>query len=55
MTKTIDLIQVKGGAVRSTVRVISREWIHKKIRIKCIEQDWTVTDIIAKLLEQEVK
>jgi hypothetical protein len=32
-----------------------REDIHKKIKMKAIEQDCTVTDIIAKLLEQEVK
>ena len=55
MTKIIGLVQIKGGAGRSTVRPIPRECIHKKIRMKAIEEDCTVTDIIAKLLEQEVK
>ena len=55
MTKIIGLVQIKGGARRSTVRLIRHECIHKKIRMKSVEQDCTVTDIIAKLLEQEVK
>jgi hypothetical protein len=60
----------KGSTVKSTAKVTKifhapegyrrltinlREDIHKKIRMKAIEQDCTVTDIIAKLLEQEVK
>ena len=60
----------KGSTVKSTAKVTKvfhasegyrrltinlREDIHKKIRMKAIEQDCTVTDIFAKLLEQEVK
>jgi hypothetical protein len=55
MTKIIGLVQVKGGAVRSTVRLIRHECIHKKIRMKAAEQDCSVTDMIAKLLQQEFK
>ena len=41
------------GYRRLTINL--REDIHKKIRMKAIEQDCTVTDIITKLLEQEVR
>jgi len=42
-----------AGYRRLTINL--QEDIHKKIRLKAIEQDCTVTDIITKLLEQEVK
>jgi len=50
MTKIIGLVQVKGGAGRSTVSTnLAGEFF------KSYTSDCTVTDIIAKLLEQEVK
>jgi len=88
MTKVIGLVQVKGGACRSTVstnlagelskqgktvlidcdmppgtpascfvvrKQKGRQGIHKKIRLKAIKQDCTVTYTITKLLEKEVK
>ena len=55
MKTIIGLVQVKGGSGRLTIMLISRECIHKKIRMKAIEHDCTVTGIIAKLLEQVAK
>jgi hypothetical protein len=51
--KVTKVFHAPGGYRRLTINL--REDIHKKIRMKAIEQDCTVTDIIAKLLEQEVK
>jgi hypothetical protein len=52
-TKVAKIFHAPEGYRRLTINL--REDIHKKIRMKAIEQDCTVTDIIAKLLEQEVK
>jgi len=52
-TKVTKIFHAPEGYRRLTINL--REDIHKKIRMKAIEQDCTVTDIIAKLLEQEVK
>ena len=51
--KVTKIFHAPEGYRRLTINL--REDIHKKIRMKAIEQDCTVTDIIAKLLEQEVK
>ena len=51
--KVSKVFHAPEGYRRLTINL--REDIHKKIRMKAIEQDCTVTDIIAKLLEQEVK
>ena len=51
--KATKVFHVPDGYSRLTVNL--REDTHKKIRIKAIQQDCTVTDNIAKLLEQEVK
>lgn len=51
--KVTKVFHAPEGYRRLTINL--REDIHKKIRMKAIEQDCTVTDIIAKLLEQEVK
>ena len=51
--KVTKVFHAPEGYRRLTVNL--REDIHKKIRMKAIEQDCTVTDNIAKLLEQEVK
>jgi hypothetical protein len=51
-TKVTKIFHAPEGYRRLTINL--REDIHKKIRMKAIE-DCTVTDIIAKLLEQEVK
>jgi hypothetical protein len=47
------IFNAPAGYRRLTINL--REDIHKKIRLKAIEQDCTVTDIITKLLEKEVK
>jgi hypothetical protein len=52
-TKATKVFHAPKGYRRLTINL--REDIHKKIRMKAIEQDCTVTDIIAKLLEKEVK
>ena len=52
-SKVTKVFHAPEGYRRLTINL--REDIHKKIRMKAIEQDCTVTDIIAKLLEQEVK
>ena len=52
-SKVTKIFHAPQGYRRLTINL--REDIHKKIKIKAIEQDCTVTDIIAKLLEQEVK
>lgn len=51
--KATKVFHAPKGYRRLTINL--REDIHKKIRMKAIEQDCTVTDIIAKLLEQEVR
>jgi hypothetical protein len=50
---TTKIFNAPAGYRRLTINL--REDIHKKIRLKAIEQDCTVTDIITKLLEKEVK
>jgi macrodomain Ter protein organizer (MatP/YcbG family) len=50
---TAKIFNAPAGYRRLTINL--REDIHKKIRLKAIEQDCTVTDIITKLLEKEVK
>ncbi len=52
-SKVTKIFHAPQGFRRLTINL--REEIHKKIKMKAIEQDCTVTDIIAKLLEQEVK
>jgi hypothetical protein len=52
-SKVTKIFHAPQGYRRLTINL--REDIHKKIKMKAIEQDCTVTDIIAKLLEQEVK
>lgn len=47
------IFNAPAGYRRLTINL--REDIHKKIRLKAIEQDCTVTDIITKFLEKEVK
>lgn len=49
---TTKIFNAPSGHHRLTINL--REEIHKKIRLKAIEQDCTVTDIIPKLLEKEV-
>ena len=51
--KVTKIFHAPEGYRRLTINL--REDIHKKIRMKAIEQDCTVTDIISKLLEKEVK
>jgi len=51
-TKVTKIFHAPEGYRRLTINM--REDIHKKIRMKAIEQDCTVTDIINKLLEKEV-
>ena len=51
--KVTKIFHAPEGYRRLTINL--REDIHKKIRMKAIEQDCTVTDIITKLLEKEVK
>ena len=53
LTKATKIFHASVGYRRLIINL--RENIQKKIRIKAIEQDCTVTDIITKLLEQEVK
>ena len=50
--KVTKIFHAPEGYRRLTINL--REDIHKKIRMKAIEQDCTVTDIITKLLEKEV-
>jgi hypothetical protein len=50
--KVTKIFHAPEGYRRLTINM--REDIHKKIRMKAIEQDCTVTDIINKLLEKEV-
>ena len=51
MTKIIGIIQVKGGAGRSTASTnLAGELSKSGNKIDC-----RVTDIIAKLLEQEIR
>ena len=51
--KVTKIFHAPEGYRRLTVNL--REDIHKKIRMKAIKQDCTVTDNIAKLLEKKVK
>ena len=51
--KLSKIFHAPEGYRRLTINL--REDIHKKIRMKAIEQDCTVTDIITKFLEKEVK
>ena len=51
--RSTKIFNAPAGYRRLTINL--REDIHKKIRLKAIEQDCTVTDIITKLLEKEVK
>jgi hypothetical protein len=51
--KITKIFHAPAGYRRLTINL--REDIHKKIRLKAIEEDCTVTDIITKLLEKEVK
>jgi hypothetical protein len=51
--KVTKIFHAPEGYRRLTINL--REDIHKKIRMKAIEQDCTVTDIITKLLEKEVR
>jgi hypothetical protein len=51
--KVSKIFHAPEGYRRLTINL--REDIHKKIRMKAIEQDCTVTDIITKLLEKEVR
>lgn len=51
--RSTKVFNAPAGYRRLTINL--REDIHKKIRLKAIEQDCTVTDIITKLLEKEVK
>ena len=51
MTKIIGLVQVKGGAGRSTVSTNLAGELSKSGN----KSDCTVIDIIVKMLEQEVK
>jgi len=51
--KVTKIFHAPEGYRRLTINL--REDIHKKIRMKAIEEDCTVTDIITKLLEKEVK
>ena len=52
-TRVTKIFHAPDGYRRLTINL--REDIHKKIKMKAIEEDCTVTDIITKLLEQEVK
>ena len=52
-TKATKIFHASEGCRRLTINL--RENIQKKIWIKAIEQDCTVTVIVAKLLEREVK
>jgi hypothetical protein len=51
--KVTKIFHAPEGYRRLTINL--REDIHKKIRMKAIEEDCTVTDIITKLLEKEVR
>ena len=51
--KVTKIFHAPEGYRRLTINL--REDIHKKIRMKAIEQDCTVTDIITKLLEKGVR
>ena len=51
--KVTKIFHTPEGYRRLTINL--REDIHKKIRMKAIEEDCTVTDIITKLIEKEVK
>ena len=51
--KVTKIFRAPEGYRRLTINL--REDIHKKIRMKAIEQDCTVTDIITKLLEKGVR
>ena len=51
--KVTKIFHAPEGYRRLTINL--REDIHKKIRMKAIEQDCTVTNMISKLLEQELK
>ena len=51
MIKIIGLVQVKRGAARSTVSTKFAGDLSKSVNTS----DCTVTDIVAKLREQEVK
>ena len=51
--KFTKIFHAPEGYRRLTINL--REDIHKKIRMKAIEEDCTVTDIITKLLEKEVR
>ena len=52
-TKVTKIFHAPECYRRLTINL--REDSHKKIRMKAIEKDCTVSDIIAKLLVQEVK
>ena len=51
--KVTKIFHTPEGYRRLTINL--REDIHKKIRMKAIEEDCTVTDIITKLLEKGVR
>jgi len=51
--KVTKIFHAPVGYRRLTINL--REDIHKKIRLKAVEEDCTVTDIITKLLEKEVR
>jgi len=52
-TRVTKIFHAPAGYRRLTINL--KEEIHKKIRLKAVEEDCTVTDIITKLLEKEVK
>jgi hypothetical protein len=52
-SKVTKIFHAPAGYRRLTINL--KEDIHKKIRRKAIDDDCTVTDIITKLLENEVK
>jgi hypothetical protein len=52
-TRVTKIFHAPAGYRRLTINL--KEDIHKKIRLKAVEEDCTVTDIITKLLEKEVK
>ena len=51
--RVTKIFHAPEGYKRLTINL--REDIHKKIKMKAIEEDCTVTDIITKLLEKEVR
>jgi hypothetical protein len=53
LSKVNKIFHAPEGYRRLTINL--REDIHKKIRMKAVEEDCTVTDIITRLLEKEVR